>query len=331
MTKNWNPGTLLSVSSAYWTGCTLQAGVRLKVFTGLGAGTVTAPVLAGRLQCDTNSLELLLDALSALGLLEKRGDAYRNTKEAEELLVEDSPKYMGHIIQHHHHLLDGWAQLDTVVQSGTPVKKRSYGEEAERESFLMGMFNLAMATAPCVAREISLIDARKMLDIGGGPGTYAVQFCLANPKLQAVIFDRPTTEPFARRIAEQFGVSERIDFLGGDFHTDEIGGGPYDVVWLSHILHSNAPKECQRLLEKVVGLLAPGGEILIHDFILDDTKDGPVFPALFSLNMLLAGNGGRSYSEPEIRDMMEAAGIEDVTRYQFRGPNDSSILVGRKR
>lgn len=331
MGKIWNPGMLLSVSSGYWAGCTLQAAVRLQVFTGLAEGALPAAELALRLDCDEEAMGLLLDALSAMDLLIKEGDVYRNSKEAGELLVTGSPRYMGHIILHHHHLLDGWAQLDVAVKTGQPVKKRSYGAEVERESFLMGMFNLAMAIAPTISREISLYNRSRLLDLGGGPGTYAIHFCLANPGLRAVILDRPTTEPFARRTAEKFGVGDRIDFIGGDFTVEEIRGGPYDVAWLSHILHSNSIRECHRLLERTMAAMAPGGLILVHDFILDDTKDGPEFPALFSLNMLLANNGGRAYSEMEIRDMLEQAGVEDITRYQFRAPNDSSILAGVKR
>ncbi|SHO51708.1 methyltransferase [Desulfopila aestuarii] len=330
MAKVWNPGMLLSVSSGYWTGCTLQAGVRLKIFTGLAGGALPADDLAVKLDCDERATVLLLDALSAMGLLIKEGEVYRNSDAAQELLVADSPRYMGHIIMHHHHLLDGWAQLDQAVKTGEAVKKRSYGIDTERESFLMGMFNLAMAIAPAIAKEISLSDRRRLLDLGGGPGTYAIQFCLANPGLRAVILDRPTTEPFARRTAERFGVSDRIDFIGGDFTVDDISGGPYDVAWLSQILHSNTLEACEELIARTVEALEPNGMILVHDFILDNTKDGPEFPALFSLNMLLAGNGGRSYSEQEIRDMLEKAGVEDITRYQFRAPNDSSILAGRK-
>lgn len=330
MRKVWDPGMLLSVSGGYWAGCALQAAVRLQVFTALAAGPLAAVELAARLECDGRATELLLDALAAMGLVIKEQGVYRNSDEARELLVADSPRYMGYIILHHHHLLDGWAQLDQAVKTGQRVQKRSYGAEIERQSFLMGMFNLAMAIAPRIAGEIDLSGRRRLLDLGGGPGTYAIQFCLANPELSAVIIDRPTTEPFARQTAERFGVAERIDFLSGDFTVDPIEGGPYDVAWLSHVLHSNPYEECERLIEKSVDSLAAGGLILIHDFILNDAKDGPEFPALFSLNMLLAGNGGRSYAESEIRAMLSRAGVRDIRHHPFRAPNDSSILSGVK-
>ncbi len=330
MHKKWEPATLSSVSGAYWRGCTLQAAVRLQLFTGLAKGACSAGDLALQLECAEQPTELLLNALTAMGLLVKTGTLYSNSDEAEELLVKDSPRYMGHIILHHHHLLDGWAQLDSVVKTGNPVKKRSYGIETERESFLMGMFNTAMGVAPVIAGEIDLAGRRRLLDLGGGPGTYAIQFCLANPQLHAVIFDKPTTEPFARKTARKFGVGGRVDFVGGDFTTDAIGDELYDVAWLSHILHSNSYSQCENIITKTVDSMTAGGLILVHDFILNDGKDGPEFPALFSLNMLLANNGGRSYSISEIEEMLAKAGVKDVVHHDYRAPNDSSILYGVK-
>jgi hypothetical protein len=230
------------------------------------------------------------------------------------------------MIMHHHHLVDGWAQLDGAVRTGRPVAKRSHGEERERESFQMGMFNLAMAIAPEIAGVIKLGGRRRLLDLGGGPGTHAVHFCLANPGLEATVFDRPTTEPFARRTAERFEVADRVSFVSGDFLLDSLPPG-HDVAWLSQILHSNGAEECAALINRTAAALGSGGLMLIHEFFLDDSMASPLFPALFSLNMLL-GNDGRSYSEREIREMMGAAGVRAIVRLPFRGPNDSGILQG---
>ena len=111
-----------------------------------------------------------------------------------------------------------------------------------------------------------------------------------------------------------------------DFIADPIKG-PFDVAWLSQILHSNSLDECQTLIKKTVQAMEPGGLILIHDFFLNESMDGPLFPALFSMNMLLS-NHGRSYSEKEVSDMMREAGTRDIRRLEFQGPNDSAILCG---
>ncbi|WP_163339459.1 methyltransferase [Desulfopila sp. IMCC35008] len=328
MATIWHPGELLSTSSAYWRGCTLQASVRLRIYSKLADGPLTGTKLAAEIGSDTRATLLLLDALSAMGLLIKKDDTYENSQASGNFLVESSQNYMGHIILHHHHLLDGWAQLGHAVQTGEPVSRRSYGQEVERESFLMGMFNLASQIAPQIAAQIDLSGYHRLLDLGGGPGTFAIHFCKENKDLEAVIFDRPTTEVFARNTISKFDLADRIEFLAGDFLTDPLSGGPYDVAWLSHVLHSNTLEQCRQLIGKCVESMKKGGLILIHDFILDDAKDGPEFPALFSLNMLLANNGGRSYSQKEICDMLRDAGVPHPERHSFRAKNDSSIIYG---
>lgn len=328
MATVWHPGELLSCSSAYWRGCTLQSAVRLGLFSELAAGSCSAAELADKIGSEARATGLLADGLAAMELLQKVGERYENSPEAQRFLVESSPHYMGHIILHHHHLVDGWAQLDQSVRTGGPVERRSYGAEIERESFIMGMFNLSMQIAPQIAEQVDLGGRTRLLDLGGGPGTHAIHFCRNNPGLRALIFDRATTEPFARQTVARFELEERIEFAGGDFKTDPIPGGPYDVAWLSHILHSNTSKECYEIIEKSVGVMETGGLILVHDFILNNNKDGPEFPALFSLNMLLTGNGGRSYSQEEVCDMLRSAGVANLQPHPFRAKNDSSIIYG---
>lgn len=320
------PGRLLAMSGSYWQACALHAGVKLGVFTLLADRQCTAAELAVQLDASVRGMELLLNALAAMGLLVKEDGRFIDTVESATLLNREAPRYVGYMIMHHHHLMDGWAQLDGAVRSGRPVTKRSHGEERERESFQMGMFNLAMAIAPEIAGAIKLCGRRRLLDLGGGPGTHAVHFCLANPGLEATVFDRPTTEPFARRTAERFEVADRVSFVAGDFLRDPLPLG-HDIAWLSQILHSNGAEDCAALITKTAAALGTGGLLLIHEFFLDESMAGPLFPALFSLNMLL-GNDGRSYSEQEIREMMIAAGVRDIVRLPFRGPNDSGILQG---
>jgi SAM-dependent methyltransferase len=322
----WNIGRLLSTSSGYWRSSTVHAAVRLEIFTALGDKELTVEEVSAKIGAKERGLAMLLNALTAMGLLAHDGGCYKNTGFSRSCLVKGEPGYIGYIIMHHFHLVDAWAKLHEAVVLGQPVDKISHGEDVERESFQMGMFNLAMAIAPTIAASVDLKGRRHLLDLGGGPGTHAIHFCLENPQLRATIFDRRTTEPFAKKTTARFGVSDRVNFIAGNFMEDPIKG-PYDVAWLSQILHSNSPEECQVLIKKTVQALEPGGLILIHDFFLNDSKDGPLFPALFSMNMLL-NNHGRSYSEKEVSAMMQLAGASGIHRLQFQGPNDSAILCG---
>jgi len=324
----WNPGRLFQTSGSYWGACTLHAGVKLDLFTAIGHDTLSGEEVAGKIEGDVDGVTRLLDALSAMGLVRKENGRYANTEASSVYLSKRSPDYVGYMIMHQHCLVESWFKLDKAVKTGSSVRDGlSTDEEERREYFLMGMFNQAMTTAPGLAATLDLSGRRSLLDLGGGPGTYAIHFCLANPELKATILDLPTTWPFAEKTVEKFGLSDRIGFHAGDAVTDPIEG-EYDAVWVSHLLHSEGPDACREILKKAVSALNPGGIILIHEFILDETMDGPLFPAIFSLNMLLGPPDGRSYSEGQLIEMLESAGIKEIERLDFVGPMESGILKG---
>lgn len=325
----WTPAQLLEVTGSYWSTCTLHASVKLDLFTPLSSESLSTNQLASRINCDNRGLAMLLNALAAMDLLEKTGEQYAATAFAGKFLSRTSPDYLGHIIMHHHHLISSWTKLDQAVQSGEPVRERVSHEnvESSRESFLMGMFNLAMLTAPKIVPQIDLSGRSRLLDLGGGPGTYAIHFCQQNPELSAVVCDLPTTRGFAEETVARFGLSERVSFLPGDFENEELPKG-FDVAWLSHVLHGVGPETCTTVLKKAVSALDPGGMILVQEFILEDSKDAPVFPALFSLNMLIGTPEGQAYSQGELFDMLAAAGATEIRRIPLQLPNGAGVIAG---
>lgn len=328
--REWNPGSLLALSGSYWQTCALHAAVKLDLFTVIGANGADAAEIAGRIGGDARGVEMLLNALSAMGLLSKSGAEYTNTTAAKAFLSKESERYIGHMIMHHHNLMDSWGRLDEGVLTGKPFRRRATeGNDSFLEDFLMGMFTLAMNLAPKVVEAVDLSGREHLLDMGGGPGTYAVHFCLDNPALTASVFDLPASRPFAEKTIERFGLGGRIDFLEGDYLEDAIPG-EYDVAWLSHILHGEGPDGCRTIVDKTVSALKPGGVIIVHEFILRDTMDGPLFPALFSLNMLLGTKEGQAYSESQITSMLSEAGAGEIRRIPFDSPNDSGLIIGVK-
>lgn len=319
---------LLYLSNSYWSTCTLHAGVKLDLFTPLSACSFTASKLAELLQCDVRGLTTLLHALTAMGLVERLDDSFAAAGISAEFLSKTSPHYLGHIILHHHYLMSSWAHLDESVRSGGPIRQSySHGDENEiRESFEMGMFDLAMQLAPRVVPQIDLGGRRRLLDLGGGPGTYAIHFCQHNPGLSAVVFDLPSTRPFAEKTIARFKLSDRIAFVPGDFLTDPLQGA-YDVAWLSHILHGESADGCAVVLGRAKEALSPGGLILIQEFILDDTLDAPLFPALFSLNMLVNTENGQAYSWGQLEALLSAAGFREPRRLPLQLPNGAGVIA----
>jgi predicted O-methyltransferase YrrM len=322
------PGEILGISGAYWKSLALHAGVRLDLFSVIGDSRLGGEEIAGRVGGDARGVTTLLDALAALGLLEKRDDRFANTAAARTCLVKGSPSYVGFMVRHHANLVPSWSRLHEAALAGGPVRGRSsHGDPAELEDFLMGMHGNSLGTAARAAREIDLGGRRHLLDLGGGPGTWATQFALANPGLRATVFDLPTTRPFAERVIGAAGVADRVSFHAGDFTGDGIPCC-FDVAWLSHILHGEGPETCREVLGRAVKALEPGGMILVHEFILDDDRTSPQFAALFNLNMLSGTPEGRSYTVSELSSMLAEAGVPETRLLPFSGPTDSRVLAG---
>ena len=326
--EEWSPGKILETSGGYWRSCVLHAGVRLDVFTAIGKDWKKVEQMSRKGDADSRASSMLMNALTAMCLLTKEDERYANTETGCTFLSKESDHYIGYIIQHRRQLVGSWSKLDESVRTGRPMRTRATQLDDEaRESFLMGMFNIAMLLAPRLVKQLDLSDRRHLIDVGGGPGTYAIQFCQNNPELIATVYDLPASRPFAEKTIEQFGLSDRIDFCAGNF-VDENIPGSYDAAWLSHILHGEGPAECRRLLQKTVGVLQSGGLIIVHDFLLNETMDGPVYPAVFSLNMLLGTEAGQSYSEKQIKGMLKDVGVRDTRRVPFDSPNDSGVITG---
>jgi len=328
----WNPDSLMEASGAYWKSCTIHTGVKLGIFTLLGGEALTAREIADRIHGNHRGLGILLNALSAMGLLDKNGETFTNPPFALKYLTRESPDYIGHILMHHHHLVASWERLDEAALSGAPVQheKKNRSKE-EQESFLLGMYNNASLAAPAVADAVDLSDCTTLLDLGGGPGTYAIHFCKKNPQLRAWVYDLAGTEPFAMSIIDKHLMGDRVGFVPFDFISHTFcDTDRFDAAWLSHILHGEGEDQARSVIAKATAALHPGGKLLIHEFLLEDTKDRPLFPALFSLNMLAVTDHGRAYSYSELGAMMEKNGITSIRRIDYGSPKGTAIIEGIK-
>lgn len=336
MAKNWTAPELLALSSSYWPACALQAAISLDVFTTIenmadDGQSVGAFSLADKLGCDRRAFSMLVTALLSLEFLDGDLDALILPKSAKAYLSRNSEQYVGFIIKHHSHIMPAWTRLAEAVATGTRKRDNSSSDtedEAEREAFLMGMFNVAMSQAEKVAKTLNLKGRNRLLDLGGGPGTYAVFFCRENPGLCATIFDRPTSEKFARGVVKRFGLDEQVGFIGGDFLEDDLPKG-YDAIWISQILHGENPEDATKLVVKAGKSLNPGGMIILQEFAVDNDRRGPKHPALFGLNMLVGTSGGQAYTWYEMEAMLREAGAISVSRLDMELPMGCGILIGQ--
>lgn len=295
----------------------------LNIFTAIGSATWAIGDLARKLDVSERGLRILCRNLAMAGLLVKQGDRYRNGKLGSTLLNAGHPGYRGHYLKLLQQHWADWSRLGESVKSGRPLDEDKPEDPGYRRSFTWAMHHRTLEVAPKIASQLPLGGAKSLLDLGGGPGTYAMAFLSRNPGLQATVCDRPAALEVAKEIAASHRAGARLSYLPLDLLTDDIPG-KYDVVWYSNVLHIYSPGENQDLFKRVRVALNPGGRFIIQDAFLHD-REG-LFPeeaSLFAVTMLLFTETGDTYSVAETSAWLKEAGFSRITmRRMKKGTED---------
>jgi precorrin-6B methylase 2 len=308
----------------------LAVAAELDLFSALSTAPLPAAILAHTLRCDLRALTILLDALVALRLLGKSGGSYALPTGLEALLTSDGAQSVLAMAQHQAHCLRNWAQLAQVAKTGRPAERTPgvRGEEGAQEAFIGAMHNVSAPHAAKVIRAVQPLRFRHLLDIGGASGTWTIAFLRACPSAQATIFDLPHVIRMARRRLAATGLAKRVKLVAGDFTHDALPAGA-DLAWVSAIVHQNSRAQNRALFKKVFAALAPGGRIAIRDILMEEDRTRPVAGALFAVNMLVATEGGGTFTFAELRKDLEAGGFAEVVL--ARGDEAMNAIVLAKK
>jgi SAM-dependent methyltransferase len=325
-----NGEQLLAIMRGFQVSCVLAAGADLDVFNALSAAPLSAEEVAKRLRCDQRAMTILLDALSSIDMLVKSEGRYALAPKIAPLVVDNSPQSVASMLRHQANCLRRWARLPWVVQTGKPADAGSSvrGLDADQQSFIGAMHDVSNAIAEPLIREVNPGRVRCVLDIGGGSGTWTLAWLQTNPAMRAILFDLPEVIPLASERLTRCGVAERVDLVSGDFYVDPLPHGA-DLVWMSAIIHQNSPDENRTLFRRVAEALEPGGQLLIRDIVMEDSRTEPPSGALFAVNMLVATAGGGTYTLAEIRDGLQSTGFEDI-RLIRRDQGMHSVVSARR-
>jgi len=304
------------MSRAFMESRILLTAAELDLFTLLEHAPMTLPEIMKKTKTQAHGMAILLDALAAVGLLEKTDNRYLCPPAVAAILSSKAPESVLPMVMHSVGLWRRWSNLTEIVQKGSPVNAPArFDEEGQMEAFIHAMHVVARRLAGTVVAAIKPGNAKNLLDVGGATGTYAEAFLRAAPEMRATIFDQPDVIEMARRRLSDSGLLDRITLVSGDFYRDELPGG-HDLALLSAIIHQNDRKQNSELYRKVNRSLAPGGRIVIRDHVMSPDRTAPVSGAIFAVNMLAATPGGNSYTFAEIREGLETAGFERVHQIQ---------------
>lgn len=321
---------LRHISHGYWKSSILFAGIKIGIFDLLSSGLKSSHEISKRLKTDERATEILLNALCAMGLTIKKGKQYRNRQLSNKFLVKGKPAYKGNILLHLFDMWKAWGDLPEIIYKGEPsieIQEQLKKRADQVQHFILAMDELAQEPSEIIATIVKPECVKKLLDVGGGPGTYCFTFLRRNPELKATIIDLKLPLKIARQLIKERGLNSSIELIEGNFLKVDFGKG-YDLVLMSHILHSNSPEECAYLIKKGYLALEKGGRLLIHDFILNEDRVTPPSAAIFAVNMLVNTPKGRTYTCKEIIRWMKEAGLLDIRCYEVKPA--SRILIGEK-
>ena len=321
---------LLEMAGGFRAGCVLGAAAELDLFTLLGSREMAAEEIAAELSCDVRGIEMLLDALAALGLLDKRQKAYAVPEPIRPLLVEESPRTLLPMVRHMMCVERSWSQLAAVVRSGKPAVRQASirGAEADRAAFIAAMHSISAPAADEVVGRMMPLEFRHLLDVGGASGTWTLALLRAVPQATATIFDLPDAIQQAQERISHTEFASRIELVPGDFYAAELPGGA-DFAWVSAIAHQHGRGQNRDLYGKVFRALAPGGQIGIRDMVMDASRTQPLDGALFAINMLVNTETGGTFTFQEFRDDLQAAGFVDA-ELRIRSEDMNSVVMARK-
>jgi hypothetical protein len=331
-----SPDRILQTGLSFWASKTLLSAVEIGLFSELAKQPGDLESVRNRLGLHPRSARDFLDALVALGFLERNDGVYRNTAETDLFLDKAKPSYIGGILEMaNNRLYPYWGELTTALRSGEPQNESKggldpfaalYADPAKLREFLRAMSGVSRGANLAIAAKFPWNRYGSCADIGTAQGDLVCQIALAHPHLQGIGVDLPATQPVFEDYVASLGLAERVTFHGGDFFQDDLPTA--DVLLFGHILHDWDLETKRMLLRKAYAALPEGGAVIVYDAIIDDARKENAFGLLMSLNMLIETPGGFDYTGADCIEWMKEAGFRDCRVEHLIGPD--SMVVGVK-
>ena len=314
------PDGIMQLGLGFWSAKTLLSAVELGLFSELAKGPATAEALQARLGLHPRSVHDFLDALVALGMLEREGANYRNTPATGLYLDRGKPSYLGGMLEMANaRLYRFWGGLTDALRTGQPQNEARHGgdffgalyaDPARLEGFLKAMTGLSAPVAAAIARQFPWDRHRTVIDVGCAQGGLPVTLAQAHPHLAGGGFDLPAVEPVFTAHVAAHGLAGRLRFHPGDFLRDPLPAA--DVLVMGHILHDWDLDEKRAILAKAHAALPPGGALIVYDMMIDDERRRNAAGLLMSLNMLIETPGGFDYTGADCIGWLREAGFREA-------------------
>jgi SAM-dependent methyltransferase len=316
-----NPQRILELATAFMCSKHLFTASELGIFTQLANGSKSLLQLADELRLPARTLRIVTDAVTALGLLEREGDRYRNTEVVQAYLSGRGPADLRPFLRYLDRLsYVRWTTLQESVRLGHGASGVLDFKDADEQAiFSHGIEGVTRSHAHALARGYEFSRQRRILDLGGGTGSFLTAILDRYPDLRCTLLELPGAAEMARHNLRRYARARQIEVVAGDFFKDPLPSG-HDTVLLAHVVHLLSAERNRELLRRVREAVAPGAKLLVVDFWTNPTHTEPLHAALMGGEFLVMAGDGDVYSVDEGREWCRRTGWRFLDHRPLEGP-----------
>jgi SAM-dependent methyltransferase len=319
------PDPILQVATGFLAAKHLFVAVEVGLFEKLAEGPATLDELAQRTGIPCRTLRITADAMVALSLVERQGDRYCNSIVTATFLAGAGHPDLRPFLRFWNRLSYArWTRLEEAVRSDKMIFGESGFSEQEQKLYSEGVEAVTAGTASALAAGYDFDRHRRILDLGGGTGSFLLAILGRFDRLHATLYDLPGVAAAARGRLAGTPYETRIHVVEGDFFKDPIPEG-HDAILIANIIHCFPSDGVLELLKRVRKCVSTGARILLVDFWTNATHTEPIFAALMAGEFLLTPGRGDVYSVEDATGWFDQAGWRAVEHQPLAGP--ASLLV----
>ena len=318
------PEPIFQVASGFMAAKHLFVANEVGLFEQLADGPATLDELAERTGISRRRLRILADAMVVLGFVERHGESYQNAPIAATFLTGHTPADLRPFLRFWNRLsYPTWTKLEDAIRTGQAQSTLDLPEEAQR-IFSEGVEAIQAAPAQALPSTYDFSRHQRILDLGGGTGSWLTAILRQYSGLEGTLFELPSAAAVARGHLASDPATEQVKVVEGDFFNDPIPAG-HDVVLIANVVHLISPERILELLRRTRRDVPEGARLLLVDFWTDATHTEPAFAALIAGEFLVITGEGDVYSEEEAHRWLQETGWRALEREPLAGP--VSVIV----
>ncbi|WNH07659.1 methyltransferase [Thalassobellus suaedae] len=339
-TNQINPSKIMQIGMGFFASKTLLSAVNMELFTHLANGALSGEDIQNKLGLNERSLFDFLDALVALGFLQRSGlkenALYSNSDDSDLFLDKNKLSYIGGILEmSNNRLYPFWNDLEECLKTGKPQNETKnagkplfeaiYANEDRLREFIHGMGGVQSGNFMKLAHDFDFSKYNTLCDVGGSGANLSIHIAKNNSHMRCISFDLPPVGPIAKENVDALGLSDKIEIVSGDFFVDDLPKA--DVITMGNILHDWGSEDKVMLIKKAYDALPEGGALIVIENIIDDERNKNVFGLLMSLNMAIETDQGFDFTASNFDQWAKEAGFNETGVMPLTGPSSAVIAI----